>query len=94
MILASENYVQGMTIRLCACNTGAEKDSSSYAQQLANILGVDVIAPTAFYFPGIPNIKNAVGGRIGLGAFGAKIPFTTPEIPWVTFSPEDDEGND
>jgi hypothetical protein len=42
------NFKKGKTIRLLSCNTGANTDngSASFAQQLANLLGEKVCAPT------------------------------------------------
>jgi RHS repeat-associated protein len=49
LIKKNKRYKAGMKIRLYACNTGASSpDWPDFAQQLANILHTDVIAPSTF----------------------------------------------
>ncbi len=70
----SEGYTPGMTIRLCSCNTGVSTDN--FAQDLANVLQTNVIAPNNYYHPAHYSLNTQVRGRFGF-----------PKGEWITFTP-------
>ncbi|MCH2041011.1 MAG: hypothetical protein MK185_10300 [Saccharospirillaceae bacterium] len=75
MIRNDSGYSEGMPVRLCSCNTGA--NSNGFAQDLANELQVDVTAPNRYWHPGIfGGLDNQVRGRFGF-----------PKGEWVKFNP-------
>lgn len=77
MIKNDSNY-SGGPIRLCSCQTGSS--SGTFAQDLANKMGVDVMAPTGYLYV----YRN---GRMSIGADGAPLgpPYTGGV--WKTFRP-------
>lgn len=84
LILNSDDYVPGTPVRLVSCWTGASK--SGLAQQLADILGVRVMAPNSVVAVG----KEYIGGVSILKAklhapIVDSIPYT--KLDWYEFSP-------
>ena len=77
LISKSPQYVGGrQRVKLYACNTG--KNSDGFAQQLANILGVEVEAPNMLVYP-------TKEGDFRVGVLQG-IEFTKGE--WITFRPK------
>jgi hypothetical protein len=67
--LMRKNGYKGGDVSLLSCNTGTSHDNKpSYAQELANILGVAVYAPTSYYYYGLYGIYSTGDGN-GLQAF-------------------------
>ena len=79
MISNDPNW-KGQPIILGACNTGLSRNGQpSFAQQLANKLGVDVTAPMDFTW-------YVQSGMRGAGPFPSGPPDGVPG-PWKSFSP-------
>ncbi|MGW1938760.1 polymorphic toxin-type HINT domain-containing protein [Streptomyces goshikiensis] len=77
LIRSDPNYVGG-PIRLCSCQTGASR--GTFAQDLANKLGVEVLAPTGYLYVR-PN------GRISIGREGAALGRSHFHGEWASFLP-------
>lgn len=79
MIRNDPNW-KGQPVILGACNTGVSRDGKpSFAQQVANKLGVDVTAPMDFSW-------YARSGMLGAGPYPSGPPVGQPG-PWKSFSP-------
>ncbi|MFJ5079460.1 RHS repeat-associated core domain-containing protein [Streptomyces sp. NPDC088553] len=77
LIKSDPNYAGG-PIRLCSCQTGASR--GTFAQDLANKLGVEVLAPTGYLYVR-PN------GRISIGREGAALGRSHFHGEWASFLP-------
>ncbi|MFF7357369.1 RHS repeat domain-containing protein [Streptomyces filipinensis] len=85
-MLSRDSSYPGGPIRLCSCQTGAP--TGTFAQDLANKLGVEVTAPDGYLYVW-PN------GRMTVGKPGAKIEENVyTGGSWRTFSPGPAENND
>lgn len=88
MIRADKNY-SGGPVRLIACSAG--KHENGAAQQLSNILGVEVLAPTDTLY------VNGVGEMaIAASMFDASAVFVGIKdgLPWKSFFPDERMGGD
>ncbi|RSS83958.1 ricin-type beta-trefoil lectin domain protein [Streptomyces sp. WAC06614] len=77
LIRSDPNYAGG-PIRLCSCQTGASR--GTFAQDLANKLGVEVLAPTGYLYVR-PN------GRMSIGREGAALGRSHFHGEWASFLP-------
>lgn len=77
LIKSDSNYAGG-PIGLCSCQTGASR--GTFAQDLANKLGVEVLAPNGYLYVR-PNGSMSIGregAALGRSHFGGE---------WVSFLP-------
>ncbi|WP_328953430.1 LamG-like jellyroll fold domain-containing protein [Kitasatospora purpeofusca] len=82
VMMREAGYVGG-PVRLCSCQTGAT--TGTFAQDLANVLGVPVKAPTGYLYVH-PN------GRMTVGRQGAAVWTDQQGGRWRTVLPENKEG--
>ena len=75
IIRGSGMWKSGMPITLESCNTGVGDEN--IAQELADILQVEVEAPNSYFHPGHWKKENQVGPK----------PFAKPRGDWIVYSP-------
>lgn len=86
-ILADQSY-SGEPIRVVAC--GAGREANGLAQRLADVMGVDVLAPTTSVYV---DFDGAMVLAETNDEYGAVISGKIPETgKWVTFSPRGSDG--
>ncbi len=63
-LMKKNGYKEGDDVSLLSCNAGTSYDNKpSYAQELADILGATVYAPTSYYYYGLFGIYNTGNGN-------------------------------
>ncbi|MEU8887834.1 DNRLRE domain-containing protein [Streptomyces sp. NPDC048442] len=77
LIKSDPNYAGG-PIRLCSCQTGSS--AGTFAQDLSNRLGTEVLAPTGYLYVR-PN------GRLSIGREGAAVNMSQFGGAWKSFQP-------